>query len=462
MLRRHKTRYSSSSSSQNHLQSFFSPAMTRQENNKRRHLEESSNEDSEEEAPPSDDNDDDDPTTSPTMSFRDTMHDLAHWWCHAILHQHDHVRIFDELGELLEFLAPLPEGSPLCVRLQCVAVWQELLQQTTTTRDGPPPLEDRDFSAMQDKLILTRSRYFASDDECLEEYKDVLRMIRVHHELCHLYERLDDTRYSGDEMMASLEETLHKGRDEIYFGLSEIPMELAQLVVKENGWTWEQRRHKIVEILLGGQDREESELSVRWLKIKTQLLLLHWCEQCIEGGAPELVKKKYGGVGILTRAPNHAVQEEREEEASHQEQQQDAASDEENNEQQHAQSPPQLVPSEIFSPKRRRRDDENGSPTSLASSRRRLLSPGETTRHQEHQKGNVRSLRDSQSVNSQPTSSNPTRPWTAEEDEILRDGIAAKGRNWITLKGWAGGKLNRSKKELKQRYFELSRMGVKF
>ena len=74
--------------------------------------------------------DDDDPAP-PT--FHETIEDLANWWCHFLLQQKD-LELFEQLEPLLEILSPLESHSSLCIRLHCLAVWQELLKQTVGQR----------------------------------------------------------------------------------------------------------------------------------------------------------------------------------------------------------------------------------------------------------------------------------------------------------------------------------------
>jgi hypothetical protein len=247
-----------------------------------------------------------------SIAFPDTMLDLANWWCHYIL-QNNKLELFDELSEVLEFLAPIQEGSPLSIRLHCLVVWQELLKQTTpkiaiaansdnaaTTTIQPPPLESRTFEAVQDKLVLLHTKYFQHDTAALQEYHEVVRMLRVHHELSILYGKLMEDGDNLEKVNIALDQALKKGRDDIYFGDNhQIPLELQEIVVKENGLSTEKRMQGIVDIF----HDKESELAVKWLLLKTQMVLLHWCECKIPGGTPELVQRKFRGIGVVTRDP---------------------------------------------------------------------------------------------------------------------------------------------------------------
>ncbi|KAG7364526.1 hypothetical protein IV203_037728 [Nitzschia inconspicua] len=253
--------------------------------------------------------DEETPSSTP-IAFSDTMLDLASWWCHYIL-QNSRLELFDELSEMLEFVAPIEEGSPFSIRLHCLVVWQELLQQTTPrvaiatidpgdTTAQYPPLESRTFEAVQDKLVLIHTKYFRHDTAALQEYQEVVRMIRVHHELAILYRKLKDVGKDPNEVNLALDHALQKGRDDIYFGGNhQIPLELQDIVVKENGFSTEKRLQSIMDIL----HDTDSQLAVKWLLLKTQMVLLHWCEWKIPGGAPVLVKSNYQGVGVVTRNP---------------------------------------------------------------------------------------------------------------------------------------------------------------
>jgi hypothetical protein len=252
----------------------------------------------------------------PTVTSVDTLIDLANWWCHYILQNSD-LELFDQFSEVLQFLAPMQEGSPLTIRLHCLVVWQELLTQTitrnpillTTASDNTnhttspprPPVDNRTFEAVQDKLVLLHTKYFAKDSAALLEYEEVLRMIRVHQELSILYGKLKCDGENTENVKAALDQAVQKGRDDIYFfdGHQILPA-LQDIVVKENGLTTEQRMNGIVDIL----NNDESVLAVKWLLLKTQILLLHWCEWIIPGGAPVLVESMFRGVGVFTKDPS--------------------------------------------------------------------------------------------------------------------------------------------------------------
>jgi hypothetical protein len=251
-----------------------------------------------------------------TVTGHDTMVDLANWWCHYIL-QNSKLELFDEFSEVLQFLAPIREGSPLSIRLHCLVVWQELLTQVTprisvstnsydedhdhTTTPTPPPLESRTFEAVQDNLVLLHTKYFRQDTAVQQEYLEVLRMVRVHQELSILYGKLKNEDDNPENVKAALDQALQKGRDDIFFYDSHrILPALQDIVMSENGFTTEKRMNGIVDVL----NNDESGLAVNWLLLKTQMVLLHWCERRIPGGTPVLVKSKFRGVGIFTRDPS--------------------------------------------------------------------------------------------------------------------------------------------------------------
>jgi hypothetical protein len=219
------------------------------------------------------------------------MVDLANWWCHAILQQQQpDLKLFQELESLLEFLAPIDVRSPLCVRLQCLAIWQELVKQTATAFTAPLSspsslLEERDFSSVQDKFILLHARLFAvenataasaspspkppagdssSSSSTKMDYEEVVRMIRVHSELSNLYKILNEDKFSQAEMDAAVEESLRRGRDDIYLLEQNIPDVLKELVNKGNGWDAQARRKHIHKIVFG----KDSELSCSQLQRK--------------------------------------------------------------------------------------------------------------------------------------------------------------------------------------------------
>jgi hypothetical protein len=247
------------------------------------------------------------------MACHDTMVDSANWWCHYIL-QNTRLELFDQFSDVLNCLEPrhLQEGSPLTIRLKCLAVWKELLRQTTPRRSSsvssgddqatttiPPPLESRSYVAAQDKLMLLRHNFFEQDTAVVEEFWDVIQTIQVHDELSILYGKMKCEGDDSENVQDALDEALQKGQAIFYYQYHQVPQALQDIVVKENGFTVEQRMAGIVDVLNNNQSR----CATKYLLLKTQLLLLHWCERRIPGGAPALVKSKYKGVGVVTRDP---------------------------------------------------------------------------------------------------------------------------------------------------------------
>ena len=164
-------------------------------------------------------------------------------------------------------------------------------------------------------LFLLHNNFFSQNQSTpVELYQEVVRLVRVHDELVNLYKFLDDIdedNYDNDhvlnsqqeeEINARLEESLQKGRDEIYFGDEQvIPEELKELVDQDNGWTVSQRKEYIRRLVFND---ESSRLSCTELQHKMQLLLLHWCEwQLDDGSAPELVQLGYRDLSTKTSAP---------------------------------------------------------------------------------------------------------------------------------------------------------------
>jgi hypothetical protein len=276
-----------------------------------------------------DDVDDDDAVDSMNSpdppTFQETIEDLANWWCHCILQNKD-LQLFEELEPLLELLSPLESRSPFCIRLHCLAVWQELLKQTVgrtqtnnnnndddddddddddsdNTRLPPPALKQRDFSVLQDRIVLLHNDFFSQNQSTpIELYQEVVRLVRVHDELSSLYKFLDDDdQRTEEEISARLEESLQKGRDEIYFGDQQvIPEELKELVDQDNGWDASERKEYIRRLVFDN----ESRLCCKELQHKMQLLLLHWCEwQLGDGTAPELVQLGYRDLSTKTSPP---------------------------------------------------------------------------------------------------------------------------------------------------------------
>lgn len=453
-----------------------------------------------------------------SIAFSDTMMDMANWWCHYIL-QNSKLELFDEFSDVLEYLAPIQEGSALSIRLHCLVVWQELLKQTSpktaisadndAEAKHPPPLESRDFEAVQDKLVLLHTRYFLHDMAAMQEYQEVVRTIRVHHELSILYGKLKEDGDNPEEVNAALDEALSKGRDDIYFGDNyQIPAELQTIVVKENGLSAKQRLQGIEDVI----NNDDSELAVKWLLLKTRMVLLHWCEREVPGGVPYLVLAKYRDVGVITRDPgrgidnaatqNNSAANGTETEASEavavarsksttqqsvengpaQEYATEIGIGATNEPQQGAppkrsrQSP--FPPTLLLGQKRKYNADDESQRSNTTNGSQRLAAPSEimmqhrnrsgdspvleATRGQERTK--TTSLSPSQASEARSTSAIqrklvvPKRgkkavAWTTAEVEVLMEGVQMKGTNWIAIKSWAGARLaTKSKKDMKERY----------
>lgn len=239
------------------------------------------------------------PSPSTSLTFKSVIHDVASWWCYAIL-KHGDLRLFDELDDILDSLpGPFLASSPLCIRLRCLVPWQELLKQLYTPGYS---VGEKQFETIQDKLLLLHQGFFAKTP-AREEFTDVLRMVQTHSVLSKLYNYLSKSNGTKNEQENATNRILDQCNAEwesIYVGSDTVPSSLLDLVDKTNGWDFEDRRDHILQIV----SFPDSALTYKRLKKKMQSLLLRWFENEIidsdETGAkvPELLRNRFRGIGF--------------------------------------------------------------------------------------------------------------------------------------------------------------------
>lgn len=232
------------------------------------------------------------------LTFKTVIQDVASWWCYAILKKGD-LKLFDELDEILDSLpGPLPASSSLSIRLRCLVPWHELLKQLYTPRCT---LGEKQFETVQDKLLLLHQGFF-SKTAAAEEFNTVLRMIQTHTVLSRLYKylsKIEDAQNDQRNATIRVLDQCNAEWESIYLEANGVPPSLLDLVDKNNGWDFEDRRDHIVQIV----SFPESALTYQGLKKKMQTLLLHWFEHEIDDSdencpkVPELLGKRYRGIG---------------------------------------------------------------------------------------------------------------------------------------------------------------------
>jgi len=235
---------------------------------------------------------------SPPLTFKAVIGDVASWWCYAILRKGD-LKLFDELDDILDSLpGPFPASSSLSIRLRCLVPWHELLKQLYTPGCT---VGEKQFETIQDKLLLLHQGFF-SKTSTAEEFNDVLRMVQTHSVLSKLYSYFSKSDDAQNEQQNATNKVLDQCNAEwesIYLESNGVPPSLLDLVDKNNGWDFEDRKDHIIQIV----SFPESALTYKRLKKKMQSLLLHWFENEIidsnEAGTkvPELLEKRYRGIG---------------------------------------------------------------------------------------------------------------------------------------------------------------------
>jgi len=235
---------------------------------------------------------------SPPLTFKAVIHDVASWWCYAILKRGD-LKLFDELDNILDSLpGPILASSPLSNRLRCLVPWHELLKQLYTPGCS---VGEKQFETIQDKLLLLHRGFF-SKTAAKEEFNDVLRMIQTHTVLSKLYNYFSKCDDAQNDQETTTNEILNQCDAEwesIYLESDDVPPSLLDLVDKTNGWDFEDRRDHILQIV----SFPDSALTYKRLKKKMQSLLFRWFEhEIIESGetgarVPELLGKRYRGIG---------------------------------------------------------------------------------------------------------------------------------------------------------------------
>jgi len=235
---------------------------------------------------------------SRSLTFKTVIQDVASWWCYAILKSGE-LKLFDELDEILDSLpGPFAASSSLSIRLRCLVPWHELLKQLYTPGCT---VGEKQFETVQDKLLLLHQGFF-SKTTAGEEFNNALRMIQTHSVLSKLYNHLSQIDDAPNDQQNATNKILDQCNAEwesIYLGSNGVPPSLLDLVDKNNGWDFEDRRDHIIQIV----SFRDSPLTYKRLKKKMQTLLLHWFEHEIvdsdESGAkvPELLEKRYRGIG---------------------------------------------------------------------------------------------------------------------------------------------------------------------
>lgn len=238
------------------------------------------------------------PSPSTSLTFKSVIHDVASWWCYAIL-KHGDLRLFDELDDILDSLpGPFLASSPLSIRLRCLVPWQELLKQLYTPGCS---VGEKQFEPIQDKLLLLHQGFFAQTP-ARGEFSDVLRMVQTHSVLSKLYNyfsKSDGTENQQENATNKILDQCNAEWESIYVGSDSVPSSLLDLVDKTNGWDFEDRRDHILQIV----SFPDSSLTYKRLKKKMQSLLLRWFENEIidsdETGAkvPELLRNRFRGIG---------------------------------------------------------------------------------------------------------------------------------------------------------------------
>eukprot|EP00536_Pseudo-nitzschia_multiseries_P010689 jgi/Psemu1/307514/fgenesh1_kg.335_\ len=188
-----------------------------------------------------------------SVTHKAIMIDLASWWCYTVLTGRN-VRLPDEFGCVIQFLAPISWQSPLSIRLRCLVIWQDLLAQIDTP--GYDPGKKR-FESILDRLILLRKNFFP-ESPSEDKYNEVLRMIQTHKILSEMFNCFEKMVKSGknkrgDTKDNSMNATLDHCNDtlkNIYTGSNDkIPTWLTNLVNKRNGWNAEDRVDHITKIV---------------------------------------------------------------------------------------------------------------------------------------------------------------------------------------------------------------------
>lgn len=235
---------------------------------------------------------------SEPLTFKDVIHDVASWWCYAILKTGD-LKLFDELDTILESLpVPFPVSSPLSIRLRCLVPWQEFLLQLYTPGRS---VGEKKFETVQDKLLLLHQGFFPKSP-AKKEFSDVLRMVQTHSVLSKLYNYFskgEGAHNDQEHLTNKILEQCNAEWESIYLESDSIPASLLDLTDKTNGWDFEDRRDHILQIV----SFPDSPLTYQRLKKKMQSLLLFWFEREIYDSdeaikrVPELLRKRYRGIG---------------------------------------------------------------------------------------------------------------------------------------------------------------------
>jgi len=236
----------------------------------------------------------------PSLTFQDSMIDVASWWCYAILKNHD-LKLFDELEGVLGCLSPIPQNSPLSLRLRCLVPWQELLEQLYT--EGIT-IGKKIFERIQDALVLLHQRSFPQTTATTEnEYKEVLIMVQTHSILSNLYKYLTGKNSSSDdETFCIVLDKCEAQLKSIYVDVDHIPQLLKDLVDKTNDLDCRSRKDLVINIV----SASDSILRYKVLQNSVQKLLLRWFEHDIESDIPDLLKKRYRGIGFSDASSNES------------------------------------------------------------------------------------------------------------------------------------------------------------
>lgn len=265
--------------------------------------------------------------------------DQAEWMCHAILQQQQHeptadagaaLREFDQLESILPLVAPIRHDGPLGIRLKIIAVWYEFLtalvgskvvrKQNDDTQEKqnqkqptvvmPPPPSSSSMEVVQDKLMMLHKEFF---DRTLAErqFEEVVELLRVHAKLEELHQAVgtilkddsDDNDYDVEAAVRQLLDECQEGWQGIYLAHNRIPAALQLLTDKHRD---DMTPAGIQQEITCGIITSHGKLSLVHLQTQLRQLLLHWCENEIDGGLPELVRLGYRGATIKKDSTNSA------------------------------------------------------------------------------------------------------------------------------------------------------------